>query len=82
MLNILGVNISTLNKKQVLGKIQSFLKDGKSHYIVTPNPEIILQAGKNEELFYILNKASMSLPDGIGLKFASWFMGKNIQRIT
>ena len=82
MLNILGINISTINKKNVLNKIQTFLKDGKSHYIVTPNPEIILQAGHDEELFYILNQADLAIPDGIGLKFASWLMGKNIQRIT
>jgi len=82
MLNILGINISTLNKEQVLEKIQDSLKNNKSHYIVTPNPEIILKAGHDEELFYILNKADLAIPDGIGLKFASWFMGKNIQRIT
>ena len=82
MLNILGINISTLSKKKVLNKIQGFLRDGKSHYIVTPNPEIILKAKHDEELFYILNQADLVIPDGIGLKFASWLMGKNIQRIT
>ena len=82
MLNILGINISTQNKKQVLAQIQSFLKDKKPRYIVTPNPEIILEAGHNEEFFYIVNNADLAIPDGIGLKFAAWLMGKNIQRIT
>jgi N-acetylglucosaminyldiphosphoundecaprenol N-acetyl-beta-D-mannosaminyltransferase len=82
MLNIFGINISTLNKKEVLGEIEQFLKDGKQHCIVTPNPEIILEARRDEEFFYILNKADLAIPDGAGLKFAAWAMGKNLRRVT
>ncbi|MDD5031877.1 MAG: WecB/TagA/CpsF family glycosyltransferase [Patescibacteria group bacterium] len=82
MLNILGVNISTLEKEEVLKKIEQFLKDGKQHYIVTPNPEIILEARRDEELFYILNKADLAIPDGAGLKFAALAMGRNLRRVT
>ncbi|MDP3043726.1 MAG: WecB/TagA/CpsF family glycosyltransferase [bacterium] len=81
-INILGVNISTLNKQQILEKLNQFLTDGKQHQIVTPNPEILLQADHDEEFFYILNKADLAIPDGIGLKFAGWLAGKNIRRIT
>ena len=80
--NILGINISTLKKEEVLKKIEQFLTDGKQHYIITPNPEIILEAHRDEEFFYILNKADLSLPDGAGLKFAAWAMGKNLIRVT
>ncbi|MCK5320539.1 WecB/TagA/CpsF family glycosyltransferase, partial [Candidatus Parcubacteria bacterium] len=51
-------------------------------FLTTPNPEIILRALKDEEYFYILNKADYSIPDGIGLKFAGIALGKNIKRIT
>jgi len=81
MLNILGVNVSTLKKKEILDKIKLFLADGKQHHITTPNPEIILEAQKDEELFYILNQADLSIPDGIGLKFAAWAMGGDLERI-
>jgi len=80
--NILGINISTLKKGEVLKKIEQFLKDGQQHYIVTPNPEIILEARRDEELFYILNKADLAIPDGAGLKFAAWVMGRNLRRVT
>ena len=80
--NILGINISTLKKGEVLKKIEQFLKDGQQHYIVTPNPEIILEARRDEELFYILNKADLAIPDGAGLKFAAWVMGRNLSRVT
>ena len=82
MLNILGINISTLKKEEALKKIEQFLKDRKQHYIVTPNPEIILEAHRDEELFYILNKADLAIPDGAGLKFAAWAMGRNLSRVT
>jgi len=82
MINILGINISTLKKAKVLKKIEQFLNNKKQYYIVTPNPEIVLEANKNEELFFILNKANLAIPDGIGLKFAALVMGKNIYRLT
>jgi len=81
-INILGLNISVVNKNEVLDKIEQYLKDGKRHFIVTPNPEFILTARRDEEFFYILNKADLAIPDGIGLKFAAWAMGRNIKRIT
>ncbi|MBI2459283.1 MAG: WecB/TagA/CpsF family glycosyltransferase [Parcubacteria group bacterium] len=81
--NILGINVNTFTKKQVLAKIQEFLTDGRQHQIVTPNPEIILKAaGHDEELFYILNKADLAVPDGVGLKIAGWLMGADLSRIT
>lgn len=82
-INILGLTINDFNKKQALDKIGEFLTDGRQHTIVTPNPEIVLTAADNdEELFYILNKADLALPDGVGLKIAAWFLGINLLRIT
>ncbi len=82
MVNILGINLSEFRQKEVLKKAADFLSDGRQHYIVTPNPEIILAAGHDEEFFYILNKADLSLADGFGLKIASWFFGHNLPRVT
>ena len=81
-INILDINISKIKKNEILNKIKEYLNSGNQHYIVTPNPEIILTAQKDEEFFYILNKADLAIPDGIGLKFAGWIIGKNIKRIT
>jgi N-acetylglucosaminyldiphosphoundecaprenol N-acetyl-beta-D-mannosaminyltransferase len=80
--NILGINISTLKKKEVLQKIEQFLTDGKQHQIATPNPEFLLAAREDEEFFYILNEADMALPDGFGLKLAAWLIGRNLDRIA
>lgn len=82
IINILGVNITKENNNEILKKIHSFLAGDISRYIVTPNPEIILKTSKDEELFYILNNADISLPDGMGLKVASLFLGNILKRFT
>jgi N-acetylglucosaminyldiphosphoundecaprenol N-acetyl-beta-D-mannosaminyltransferase len=83
MLNILGINISQLKKTKVIEKIDSYLKSDNSHYIITPNPEIILKAiGKDEEYFHVLNQANISIADGFGIKLAGWLKLENTPRIT
>ncbi|MFH0955843.1 MAG: WecB/TagA/CpsF family glycosyltransferase [Candidatus Falkowbacteria bacterium] len=82
-INILGINIIKASRQDILKKIYAFLNDSRQYQVVTPNPEIILAAvNHDQELFYILNKAAMAVPDGVALKFAAWFLGENITRIT
>ncbi len=80
-INILGINVDQIKKDEVLDLVKNFCQSSSQHYIVTPNPEIILHGIKNEELFYILNQADLSLGDGFGLKLASFFLGKNLSRL-
>lgn len=68
---ILGVKVHCLTLLQALRKAEGFLSDSSQHYIVTPNPEIVLHAWRNPKYRAILNKASLSIPDGIGLLWAS-----------
>lgn len=82
MANVLGINVSELPEIQVLEKINGFLRDGRQHYLVTPNPEIILHSHHDEELFYILNKADIAIADGFGLKLAGLISRTKIPRVT
>lgn len=82
MANILGIKISELKLGEVLERIGLFLSDGRQHYLVTPNPEIILKSHEDEEFFYILNRADLSLADGFGLQVAGRILGEKIPRIT
>jgi N-acetylglucosaminyldiphosphoundecaprenol N-acetyl-beta-D-mannosaminyltransferase len=82
LVNILGINVSNDSKEKLKSRLIANLEKSEKTRIVTPNPEIVLEAQTNEEYFYVLNSADLSLPDGIGLKFAGFMMGKNIKRFT
>ena len=80
--SILGIRVSTFKKEKILKKIKKFVLSSKKHFILTPNPEIILNARNDEELFYILNSANLSIADGMGIKFAGFLNQRNLTRIT
>lgn len=67
---ILGVKVSSTPKGELLTLIQKKLSEKMQFYIVTPNPEIILQAQSDPNLFTSLNSADFSIPDGVGLRLA------------
>lgn len=82
MANILGINLSGLSRTELSDRVNSFLNSDHGHYLVTPNPEIILAALHDEELFYILNQADLSLADGFGLQVAGRILREKVTRLT
>jgi N-acetylglucosaminyldiphosphoundecaprenol N-acetyl-beta-D-mannosaminyltransferase len=55
------------------------IRQGGSHYVVTPNSEIIYQARTNEALKTALLEADMALPDGIGVVYAGKILGAPVK---
>lgn len=68
--NLLGVKIDDISKGQTVTIVKEWLKEKRKHYIVTPNPEIVVMAQKDKELIEVLNQASLAIPDGVGLKLS------------
>ncbi|OGG23881.1 hypothetical protein A3A79_01615 [Candidatus Gottesmanbacteria bacterium RIFCSPLOWO2_01_FULL_43_11b] len=66
---ILGISITKNKKNEILEYIEKYLrsKAKKPLIIVTPNPEQVVFAQKNKRFADILNRADLSLPDGIGI---------------
>lgn len=77
MVNILGVRVDKLTMKEAICKAESFF-DGGVHTVFTPNPEIILECKKDEQLREIINSSDMNLPDGIGVVIASKILGQPV----
>lgn len=73
--DILGVSIDPVTPDEALERGQALLEDPDFHYVVTPNPEFILTARKNEHFRRVLNEADMALPDGIGVVYAARILG-------
>lgn len=70
-MNILGVKVDKINKKEVLEKVTEFLHSNKSHKIFTPNPEMLVDAQKDEYFKTVLNSGDLNVCDGFGLSLVS-----------
>lgn len=79
---ILGINVLSNQKEDLLASIEVDLTHNTKFYIVTPNPELIIMARNNRELKNALNNAKYPIPDAIGVsqasKFLSFKLPKNI----
>ncbi len=77
---ILGVEISKITKEKAVKTVDSWLRHSgqarMTQYIVTPNPEMLVLAQKDQEFQNILNSADMAIPDGAGLVWASKILNK------
>ncbi len=83
---LLGVNITINSKQDILSEIEAYLQ-GKTKsspfVVVTPNPEQLVYAQHDEEFLKLLNRADVTLPDGIGVVWAMKFLKTvTIQRIS
>jgi len=74
---IMGIKVSSIHLTEVLARVEDFIPDSSElgrrsvrFYLLTPNPEIILMAQKNEKLKNAINGTVLAIPDGVGLKLA------------
>jgi len=65
-MNIFGVRVDEVDLEEVVERILAAKKH--PYFIVTPNPEQIVQAQEDEEFRKILNSADLAIPDGMGLR--------------
>ena len=77
--DILGVGVDNLTLDEAVAEGCTLLEQDGSHYVVTPNPEFILTAKKNEAFREVLNAADLSLPDGIGVIYAAKLLGRPLK---
>ncbi|MFA5800356.1 MAG: WecB/TagA/CpsF family glycosyltransferase [Candidatus Peribacteraceae bacterium] len=77
-ISILGVPIDRVTREQTLLEIASFLSSGGQHHVMTPNPEMLVEAGKNPAFRDVLSRSALNVPDGVGLLWASRWLGTPI----
>lgn len=78
-----GVNVNTESTDDTNKRIFTRLQHNEKSFIVAINPEKLMKSRKDPELRKILNKATVGIPDGIGVVLASRMRGGNIKgRIT
>lgn len=72
---ILGIQFDDLTREEAAQAGAALLDEDRFHYVVTPNPEFILAAEKDEEFRQVLNGADLVLADGIGVVYSAKIMG-------
>lgn len=70
-IDILGVGFDNVTMAEALARGEEFLCGEGTHYVVTPNPEIVETCRENEEASRAVNGASLVLPDGIGVIYGA-----------
>ena len=70
-IRILNVPVDMVTTGEALERFKAFLEQEGCDLIVTPNSEIVINAGKNKDLQYAIEQASLVIPDGIGIVYAS-----------
>ncbi|MCX7615589.1 MAG: WecB/TagA/CpsF family glycosyltransferase [Clostridiales bacterium] len=68
---IVGVDFNNISLEDAIHYSMDMLYKGEKGFIVTPNSEIVYECIKNKELCDIIGQASLVLPDGIGIIYAS-----------
>lgn len=72
--NIFGVKTDSTSTVGVLRYVRERIDKKRKFYIVTPNPEILVRAKNDKILHNVINKADVSLADGIGVVMATKFL--------
>ena len=79
-MQLLGVNISDMPRKEILTQVRNFLNEPQFHRIATVNPEFLVMADRDPTFKQSLLSADLCVADGVGIVWAGWLQGKSVCR--
>ena len=74
-IEILATPVHRVTMDQTVQIVIRFMLEPRLHQIVTTNPEFVMTAQKDAEFRHILRAADLCIPDGVGLLYASRWLG-------
>ena len=78
---LLGFNIDDLTFDKGIEKAKLLIDSAKVSQVITINPEMLQNAGKDSNFANIINNAEMVIPDGIGVEIGLKLSGYKVKRI-
>lgn len=82
-IDVLGVSFDSLTPEEALASGIRLAQTEGFHYAVTPNPEFLRAAKRNQPFRQALNGADLVLPDGVGVIYAAKILGRPLRgRVT
>jgi N-acetylglucosaminyldiphosphoundecaprenol N-acetyl-beta-D-mannosaminyltransferase len=76
---ILGVRVDDVTSAETLQAMECMVAEGGTHQVVTVNPEFVMVAQHDPEFYVTINESDLSLPDGMGLVWASRILGQPLR---
>lgn len=76
---ILGVRVDDITSDETLLAMESMVAEGGVHQVVTVNPEFVMVAQHDPTFCVTINESDLSLPDGMGLLWASRVLGQPLR---
>lgn len=77
--DILGVQVDAVTKRELLAALGRDLKSGKRVRIVTVTNEIIMRAASDPAYLRIVNAADYRIPDSTGILWAATYLNKPLR---
>lgn len=68
---ILEVPFDKVTLETAVEKVEEMIEREGQFQIATPNPEMVLEAQKNQNFLHLLQNTELNIPDGIGIILAS-----------
>ncbi len=75
---ILGIRVHAVTMDETLAWIEAALAARVPRQICTGNPEFLMTARRDREFFEVLSRASLVVPDGVGLLLAARWLGARL----
>lgn len=74
---MLGVHVHSVSMRETMNLMEAMLDTKDVQQVMPVNPELVMIARRNSEFRNVLNSASLALPDGAGVLWASRLLGGN-----
>jgi N-acetylglucosaminyldiphosphoundecaprenol N-acetyl-beta-D-mannosaminyltransferase len=74
-INVLGVGFDNLTMEEAVCRGMELLRSPGTHYVVTPNPEIVEACREDPAARRAVNAADLVLPDGVGVVKGAKMLG-------
>lgn len=79
-INIRGVWFDNVTMDEAAEKAAELINSDGLDYIFTPNSEIVQACISDESFYDVVNSASLIIPDGIGVVYASKILGRPLKQ--
>jgi N-acetylglucosaminyldiphosphoundecaprenol N-acetyl-beta-D-mannosaminyltransferase len=70
-----GVRFDVINRRQALKRMTGFVEEGGPHLVCASNVDCVVQCQQDSAYRETINRSSLSIADGMGIVYASRFMG-------